>query len=186
MPCASAPKALPSREYESGGGPLAANATAVPAEGAAGIELFSATEAVATAKAEALEPWAEDEAGRGLEMAAREGATERQREFVSPLRDTPRAGVLAILGGGGTCQLKEKPPRKAIHKSKRPFEARKANAAGTIACPTRSIWPHENQFSQAALPPATSTYLLPRLSSRTAIQDADFEAECEAFILQGC
>ena len=69
------------------------NTTAVPAEGAAGIELFGATEQVATAKAEALEPQAENEAGRGLRMAPREGEIERKRARLADAKGRATEGA---------------------------------------------------------------------------------------------
>ena len=82
---------------------LATNATAVPAEDAAGIELFGATEQVATAKAEALEPQAENEAGRGLRMAPREGAIDRKRARLADAKGRATDGAsepdLAVARG---------------------------------------------------------------------------------------
>ena len=144
--------------HESGGAPLAT--TTVPAEGAAGIELIGSTEAVATAKAEALARRAEDEAGHALETVSRKGATERQRESVSPLRETPRAGVPPLLEGVGTCKPKRVPPWNVIHEPTRPFEARRANPAGAHHCPPEKTPAcTKNPISPTAPPTETTTYL---------------------------
>jgi hypothetical protein len=50
---------------------------AVPIEGTADFELIGATEGVATAKAEVLEPPTEGETGRGRDKAPRDDTTKR-------------------------------------------------------------------------------------------------------------
>src|SRR5579863_6403450 len=65
--------------HEPGGELSATNAAAVPAKGTASLEIIGATEEVATANAEALEPRAwvrpgQGEAERGLDPAARKDA----------------------------------------------------------------------------------------------------------------
>ena len=110
-------EALLSGAYESGGVPLAANAAAVPTE-STGLELIGATEEVATIKAKALEPQAEDKAQRGLETAPQGGTTECERESVLLPRETSRVDVLATLEKEGTCKPKKAPPWKVIQTNK--------------------------------------------------------------------
>ena len=67
-----------------GGVLLAENTTAVPAKGTS-LELIGVTEEVATTKARALDPQAEDEAQRRLKMALQEGVAECECKSVLPL-----------------------------------------------------------------------------------------------------
>ena len=124
------PEALPSGAYRPGA-PLAANATAVPAEGA-GLKLIGPTEEVAIAKVKGLEPRVGDEARRGLEIAARGGTTERERESVLPLQE-------ATLEERALASPRRGHPVRLIQEPTRPSEARKADAAGTIDRPTRHL-----------------------------------------------
>jgi hypothetical protein len=62
--------------HEPGGVLVTVNAAPVPTEDTAGVELASAAEGAATAKPEALEPRAGNEAGRGRNMAPQNDAAE--------------------------------------------------------------------------------------------------------------
>ena len=95
------------------------------------------------------------EGARGPDRPSRVGATERTR----PLQETPLEGELTALEARGTCQPKKAPPWRERDQPKRPFEARKASAAGIVACPRRHTWPPKIRVSTAAPPVELATHL---------------------------
>ena len=95
------------------------------------------------------------EGARGPDRPSRVGATERTR----PLQETPLEGELTALEARGTCQPKKAPPWRERDQPKRPFEARKASAAGIVACPRRHTWPPKIRVSAAAPPVELATHL---------------------------
>jgi hypothetical protein len=82
--------------HKPGGASLDAKAAPCSTEGTASIELAGGTEEATTAKPEALEPWAESEAWRGLETPPLPLSREDQVVLGTPLRETPRVSVLAL------------------------------------------------------------------------------------------
>ena len=77
---------------EPGGASLDANAAPAPTEGTASVKLIGVAEKAAAAEPEALEPRAEGEARRGLDMPL-PPSQEDSGEPRSPLREAPTKGM---------------------------------------------------------------------------------------------